>query len=144
MSEPPDFVTKGSVMTSEGLEILDEADCRALLRSRTFGRVGVHIADEFAILPVYYAVMNHDIVYRTAPGTKLDAAVLGTAVVFEVDSPSPGWSVLVRGHAHEISAHDEQVHARTLLGHDWPAGDREHYVRITAERITGRRLRHAA
>lgn len=27
-----------------------------------------------------------------------------------------------------------------LLGHDWPAGQREHYVRISSEHLSGRRL----
>jgi nitroimidazol reductase NimA-like FMN-containing flavoprotein (pyridoxamine 5'-phosphate oxidase superfamily) len=128
-------------MTSEDLDVLDEIDCYLLLRSRTLGRVGVRIADDLVIFPVYYAVMHDDVVFRTAPGTKLSAAVLGTSVVFEADNASPGWSVLVRGHAQEIRDHDEMTHARTLLGHAWPAGSREHYVKITGEQVTGRRLR---
>jgi len=127
-------------MTSKGLEELDEAECFILLHSRTLGRVGVHVGEQLAILPVYYAIMDHDVVFRTAPGTKLDAAVLGTRVVFEVDNASPGWSVLIRGHAHEISDDTALVHATTLLGHDWPAGERERYVRIVGEQVTGRRL----
>lgn len=127
-------------MTSHGLQRIDEAECQLLLRSRTLGRIGMHLADQLTVLPVYYAVMDHDVVFRTAPGTKLDAAVLATRVVFEVDNASPGWSVLVRGHAHEVRSADEVEHARTLLGHDWPAGEREQYVRIVTEQITGRRL----
>jgi nitroimidazol reductase NimA-like FMN-containing flavoprotein (pyridoxamine 5'-phosphate oxidase superfamily) len=127
-------------MTNEGLDVLDEADCLVLLHSRSLGRVGVHIGDEFVVLPVYYAVMDGDIVFRTGPGTKLNAALVGTRVVFEVDSASPGWSVLVRGHAREIEDRDARVHAETLLGHDWPAGVRSHCVRIATERLTGRRL----
>ena len=127
-------------MTSGSLRVLDEAECYLLLHSRTLGRVGVHLGDQLAVLPVYYAVMDRDVVFRTAPGTKLDAAVLATRVVFEVDNASPGWSVLLRGHAHEIRDHDELVHAKALLGHDWPAGEREEYVRIISEQITGRRL----
>jgi uncharacterized protein len=127
-------------MTSQGLHSIDGAECRLLLHSRTLGRVGLHIADQLAIFPVYYAVMDHDIVFRTDPGTKLDAALLETPVVFEVDSASPGWSVLVRGHAQQLRDADSVAHARTLLGHDWPAGQREQYVRIVTEQITGRRL----
>ena len=119
---------------------LDEADCYIRLRSRSLGRVAVKLADDLVILPVYYAVMDDDIVFRTAPGTKLDAAALNTKVAFEVDGVSPGWSVLVRGHAEELREHDAQVHARALLGNDWPAGDREQLVRIRAERVTGRSL----
>jgi nitroimidazol reductase NimA-like FMN-containing flavoprotein (pyridoxamine 5'-phosphate oxidase superfamily) len=111
-----------------------------LLRGRTLGRVAVKLADDLVILPVYYAVMDDDIVFRTAPGTKLDAAVLKTKVAFEVDGASPGWSVLVRGHAEEIRNQHDQQRARQLLGHDWPAGEREQVVRVRAEQVTGRRL----
>jgi len=119
---------------------IDRADCYVLLRGRTLGRVAVKIADDLVILPVYYAVMDDDIVFRTAPGTKLDAAVLKTKVAFEIDGASPGWSVLVRGHAEEMRDTKLQVKARSLLGHDWPAGEREQIVRIRAEQVTGRRL----
>ena len=111
---------------------LDPADCYVLLRGRTLGRVAVKIAEDLVILPVYYAVMDDDIVFRTAPGTKLNAAVLKTKVAFEVDGASPGWSVLVRGHAEELRDHDSQVKARACLGNDWPAGERDQLVRIRA------------
>jgi nitroimidazol reductase NimA-like FMN-containing flavoprotein (pyridoxamine 5'-phosphate oxidase superfamily) len=119
---------------------LDRADCYGLLRGRTLGRVAVKIAEDLVILPVYYAVMDDDIVFRTAPGTKLDAAVLKTKVAFEADGASPGWSVLVRGHAEELRDESLKVKAHALLGHDWPAGERDHVVRIRAEQVTGRRL----
>jgi nitroimidazol reductase NimA-like FMN-containing flavoprotein (pyridoxamine 5'-phosphate oxidase superfamily) len=127
-------------MSSRGLAILSEADCYDLLHSQSLGRVGVRLTDDLVILPVYYAVLDEDVVFRTDPGTKLNAALLGTRVAFEVDSASPGWSVLVVGHAREIRATDEKAAARARLGHDWPAGKRECLVRIAAERVTGRRL----
>jgi uncharacterized protein len=127
-------------MTSRDLEIIDGAECDILLRGRTLGRVGVKIADDLVILPVFYAVVDGDIVFRTNPGTKLDAAVLGTKVSFEVDGAAPGWSVLVTGHAREVTDQIEQQHARTRLGHDWPEGERDHVVAIRAEKVTGRRL----
>jgi nitroimidazol reductase NimA-like FMN-containing flavoprotein (pyridoxamine 5'-phosphate oxidase superfamily) len=126
--------------TRHDIDRIDRVDCYVLLRGRTLGRVAVKLADDLVILPVYYAVMNDDIVFRTAPGTKLDAAVLKTKVAFEVDGASPGWSVLVRGHAEEIRDPEQQRHARRLLGNDWPAGEREWLVRIRAEHVTGRRL----
>jgi len=127
-------------MTSQGLEELDEAECYRLLLSRTLGRVGVHIASDLAIFPVYYAVMGRDIVLRTSPGTKLNAALLGTRVVFEIDDAADGWSVLVRGHAHEVLSHDEQTRAAQLLGGDWAPEPRKYYVTISAEQVTGRRV----
>jgi len=119
---------------------LAEVDCYVLLRRRSMERITVKLAEDLVILPVYYAVMDRDIVFRTAPGTKLDAAVLKTKLAFEVDGTSPGWSVLVRGHAEELRDPDAQVRARSLLGGDWPAGARERLVRIRAERVTGRQL----
>lgn len=126
--------------TRHPIDSIDRADCYVLLRGRTLGRVGVKLAEDLVILPVYYAVMDDDIVFRTAPGTNLDAAVLKTKVAFEVDGASPGWSVLVRGHAEEIRDAEHQQRARHLLGDDWPAGDREQLVRIRAEQVTGRKL----
>jgi uncharacterized protein len=127
-------------MTSRDLEVINRAECDILLRGRTLGRVGVKIGDEITILPVFYAVVDEDVVFRTAPGTKLDAAVLGTRVAFEVDGIAPGWSVLVRGHAREVRDTAEQQHARTRLGNDWPEGERDHIVAIRTEEVTGRRL----
>ena len=126
-------------MTDHDLHVLPEAECYLLLHSRTLGRVGIHLDDQLTILPVYYAVMGHDVIFRTAPGTKLDVAVLRAAAVFEVDNASPGWSVFIRGRAEEVGG-DDLVHAETLLGHDWPAGERDHCVRIVTEKISGRRL----
>jgi nitroimidazol reductase NimA-like FMN-containing flavoprotein (pyridoxamine 5'-phosphate oxidase superfamily) len=129
-------------MTSRGIEILNEAECRLLLGQRSLGRVGVRVGDDIVVLPVYYALYEGDIVFRTDPGTKLNAAVVGTRVAFEIDSSgSPPWSVLVVGHAHEVRDERERQAAQTRLGIDWPAGDRENVVRIKSERVTGRRLR---
>jgi len=127
-------------MTSRGIEILDRSECTVLLRGRSLGRVGVKLADDIVILPVYYAVLDDDVVFRTDPGTKLSAALLGARVAFEIDSGAPPWSVLVVGHAREIRDPEEQSAARARLGHDWPAGERDSLVRIRAERISGRRL----
>jgi uncharacterized protein len=127
-------------MTSRGLETIDRAECDILLRGRTLGRVGVKIADEVVIFPVYYAVVDDDIVFRTDPGTKLNAAVLGARVAFEVDGTAPGWSVLVTGHAREIKTLEKLQHARTRLGQDWPEGQRDRVVAISMEKVSGRRL----
>jgi nitroimidazol reductase NimA-like FMN-containing flavoprotein (pyridoxamine 5'-phosphate oxidase superfamily) len=127
-------------MRTASIEVLDESDCRTLLRNRTLGRIGVRHGEELLILPVYYAVVDDMIVFRTAAGAKLDAAVLGAMVAFEVDQGSPGWSVLVHGRAREITSQEEEAKARSLIGGDWPAGERERLVGVPIERITGRRL----
>jgi len=125
---------------ADGMIVLDRADCYLRLRSCNLGRVGVSLAGDLVILPVYYAVIDGDIVFRTAPGAKLSAALLKTKIAFEADGAAPGWSVLVRGHAEEVRDVEMQTRARTALGYDWPAGDHEHIVRLQAEQVTGRLL----
>jgi uncharacterized protein len=50
-------------------------------------------------------------VFRTDHGTKLDRAARGEFVAFEVDEVVSnfrlGWSVVVRGHAKEITDEEE-------------------------------------
>lgn len=127
-------------MTSFGLEVISPAECKILLRQRTLGRVGLKLADEIMVLPVFYAVVDDEIVFRSAPGTKLDVALMGARVAFEVDGTAPGWSVMVSGHARLLEEADKQQHARTRLGDDWPEGERDHIIAIPIERISGRRL----
>jgi nitroimidazol reductase NimA-like FMN-containing flavoprotein (pyridoxamine 5'-phosphate oxidase superfamily) len=59
------------------------------------------------ILPVNSTVDGGAMVFRTDPGSKLDAAAAGATVAFEVDAADErdrtGWSVMVRGQAAEVS-----------------------------------------
>jgi uncharacterized protein len=132
-------------MTSFGLEMLDREECDALLAAHSFGRVAVWSGPNPAVLPVLYGVLDGDVVFRTAPGEKLIAAVLGHEVVFEIDAAEParhtGWSINVVGRAEEIV--DRELRARAVaLGLEPWAGDyRDDYVRIRAEHVSGRRIR---
>ena len=128
-------------MTHEGIDVLDRTECYSLLGTQRLGRVAVRLTDELVILPVYYALLDGDIIFRTSGGTKLNAALLRTRVAFEVDHEEPGWSVLVSGHAEEVRDTGERAAARACLGSRWPAGQRECIVRVRAEKVTGRRLR---
>jgi len=125
---------------ARNIERIEKDECIELLKGRTLGRVGLKRADQIIVLPVFYAVAGDDIVFRTAPGSKLDAAVLGTRVAFEVDNGSPPWSVLLHGYADEIRDQHDAAEARAHLGSDWPAGQRERVVRIRIDQVSGRRL----
>ena len=89
-------------MTSRGLQRLSEDECRAYLTSSRLGRIGLRIGESPAILPINYAMLDGDVVFRTDPGSKLTAAVMGVQVAFEIDGEASesdvGWSVLVVGH----------------------------------------------
>jgi nitroimidazol reductase NimA-like FMN-containing flavoprotein (pyridoxamine 5'-phosphate oxidase superfamily) len=130
-------------MSSRGLETLSDTECRALLASASVGRVGVRIADAPAILPVNFALLDGEVVFRTAPGSKLAAALMGVQMAFEVDDavgPGAGWSVLVVGYAEQIrdTATLERV---DRLGLEPWVDEHDHFVvRIKARRVTGRRI----
>ena len=130
-------------MSSYGLEILDREQCEALLRTQQVGRVGV-CTGRAGVFPVLYALLDSDVVFRTAPGEKLIAAALQREVVFEIDSydvpARTGWSVNVLGIAEEIEQGPELAQAEALGLDPWAGEVRDRYVRIRAVEISGRRV----
>ncbi len=132
-------------MTSFGLELLSADECEVLLASHFFGRIAVWSGTHPAVFPVLYGMLDSDVVFRTAPGEKLIAAVLGQQVVFEIDAVEPvrhtGWSVNVVGRAEHLVAHHDLERAAQLGLEPWAGDYREEYVRVRAEQVTGRRIR---
>ena len=133
----------GRRVSNYGLEVLSEDECRALLATQRLGRVAV-CGDQPEIVPVLYALLDGDVVFRTAPGEKLIAAALQRTVAFEVDAfdvdARQGWSVDVVGEAEEIRHPDERARAETLELEPWAGEARDRYVRIRARQVTGRRI----
>jgi hypothetical protein len=130
-------------MSSYGLDVIPPDECRTLLATRRVGRVAV-CTGRPAILPVVYALLDGDVVFRTAPGEKLIAAALHRTVAFEVDDFSEatrtGWSVDVIGEAHEIVHPDELARAERLGLEPWAGDVRDRFVRIHTEDVSGRRI----
>ena len=131
-------------MTSFGLQMLDRSECVELLAAHSFGRVAVWTGEHPAVFPVLYGLLDGDIVIRTAPGEKLEAAVLHHEVAFEIDAAQPathtGWSVNVVGPAEEIVDVATRERARALALESWAGDYRDDFIRIRARRVTGRRL----
>jgi len=136
----------GSAETKRGIEVLAPAECLRLLASVPVGRVGVTIDALPAVLPVNFVVSGGAIVFRTVPGTKLDAATAGAVVAFEADSYGPvpstgGWSVLVRGVAHELTETGALAKVGALPLESWAwDGGADRFVRIAPTVLTGRRV----
>lgn len=134
------------MLWDEGLDLLDEAECLELLGGASIGRVGVSIGALPAIFPVNYVVLDGAIVFRTGAGTKLAAATDNAVIAFEVDSFDPldqsGWSVLVVGAAGVVTDPVEQDAACRLSLQPWVEGERDHYVRVPVEFVSGRRITH--
>jgi nitroimidazol reductase NimA-like FMN-containing flavoprotein (pyridoxamine 5'-phosphate oxidase superfamily) len=140
---------------SEGvLEELDEAECLRLISPGGIGRLVFAGRYDLTVLPVNYKLHHGAILFRTAPqGTTDEDLRTGIdhaeyRVAFEVDEfdteAREGWSVLVQGPAHHLDSEAEQAEALAAGVVPWAGGERDHYVRITPARITGRRIRRSA
>ena len=134
-------------MTDEqtGLEVLTSEECSELLASTPIGRV-VFVEDGQPIaLPVNFLWFEGNVIFRTLEGQKLRAAVLQSAVAFEVDEWDPatraGSSVLIKGRAAEVTEWAEKERLEDLGVVPW-AGQpwEDSWVRIKPAEITGRRL----
>jgi nitroimidazol reductase NimA-like FMN-containing flavoprotein (pyridoxamine 5'-phosphate oxidase superfamily) len=132
-----------------GLARLTREECMELLAGASLARVGVSVDALPAILPVTIALMENAVVFRTVPGTKLALAASNSILAVEADhldaSNETGWSVLVRGIASEVDDRHEIARARQLLADSWiPTESPEHFVRVSCDLVTGRRLQIAA
>jgi len=129
-----------------GLEVLERAESLRLLASATVGRISVTSGALPTVLPVAFRVIDGRIVFRTAPGTKLDAATLNAVVAFEADridtAAHTGWSVVVVGVAQAVRDDEVDGHELALMAR-WAPGPRDRLVAISTEMVTGRRLRPA-
>lgn len=144
MSGPRPTGDSGAMIVEEGLELLDEQQCLALLATAEIGRVGVSIAALPAIFPVNYRLIDGSVVFLTSPGTKLEAAAANAVVAFEVDdfgmADRTGWSVLVVGRSEIVTDPDLRAQAERLGLEPFAEGPRHTMVRIAVELISGRRI----
>ena len=131
-------------MPDERLAHLDVEECLSLLERRHLGRVAFLDDGLPTILPVNYVLVDGFVVFRTDAGGKLEAALRGDVVAFEIDgidvTNRTGWSVLVRGHAERVSDPAELARLRAMPLVAWAPGAKPHYVRIRANAVTGRRI----
>ncbi len=124
---------------------LDAATCVALLGVHHVGRLIIPGDDPY-VIPVNYTVVAGSVVLRTERRPVIDAAI-DRPIVFEVDMfderSKSGWSVVMRGHARDITA-DTDLTGHSDVGvapRSWAPGDRNCVIRISADRLTGRLLR---
>jgi nitroimidazol reductase NimA-like FMN-containing flavoprotein (pyridoxamine 5'-phosphate oxidase superfamily) len=98
-----------------------------------------------AIRPVNHIVDGRDIIFRTSSSAAITTAVddIGTIVAFEadaIDSPRrAGWSVVVVGGARLLTDAAQIEHYRQLL-HPWAPGDKDDFIAIRTELVSGVRL----
>ena len=121
------------------LTSLDAAECRLLLATRRFGRVGWNSASGVQILPVSYGLVEDVIVFRTQAGSPLAQLVRQVEVSFQVDDlddeTSTGWSVLVHGTSGaKVAA------LPASMPDPWAPGDRPIVIGIEPDHYAGRSI----
>lgn len=137
-------MTEQGGRTAGPLMELSEDECFALLGESGVGRVAFTTAAGPLIHPVNYLVDDATIVLRTSPYTRLGEHPYGL-VAFEVDDLDAemqrGWSVVIVGRCAAVDDPDEAIDLRrTGRLHAWAAGQRNLFVRITPQQVTGRRI----
>ncbi|HTS97351.1 MAG TPA: pyridoxamine 5'-phosphate oxidase family protein [Streptosporangiaceae bacterium] len=133
------------------LEEVDETESLRLISPGGVGRIAYTGRFGPTVLPVNYRLYEGTIVFRTAQDSPTDEDLrTGIAhaeykVAFEIDDFSlgerEGWSVLIQGGAHHVDSEVERAAVLQAGVEAWPEGEREHFIRITPTRITGRRIR---
>jgi nitroimidazol reductase NimA-like FMN-containing flavoprotein (pyridoxamine 5'-phosphate oxidase superfamily) len=132
-----------SVDARTGIAHLDRDECLRLLAEDEIGRLAVNDGGTPVILPVNYQMDGEAVVFRTAPGTKLDGGPRAPAC-FEIDRFLPeersGWSVVVIGRLEEVTAFDARTFARVkeLPVDPWASAEKAHWMRLVPTRISGR------
>lgn len=129
-----------------GLEVLSRDECLALMQSVPVARMGLSMKALPVILPVNVAIEGDEIFVRTTAGSKVEAALQRAVVAVEADDYDPlghsGWSVLVRGQTRFVDDRREIERLRRLWLTSWANLDADLWVAISADIVTGRRIRH--
>lgn len=120
---------------------LSAHECWKYLRSSSVGRVAVLVGEHPEIFPVNYVPDQESLVFRTGPGTKLDAILQGKPVALEADGMNTygtiAWSVMVKGVPEEVLDVDDLPER---IPDPWEEGKKEHVVRIQPTEVSGRRF----
>jgi len=131
-------------VADDPVTVLSEDESWSLLSSVSLGRLVTILGGQIEIFPVNFVTQRRrTVLFRTAQGTKLYSAVMSDRVVFEADdhNVAEGWSVIVKGRAHLLSANADILEAEEAPLVSWPATLKPLYVRVIAMEITGRRFK---
>jgi uncharacterized protein len=126
------------------VEELAVNECWALLRTHEIGRLAVWVQDHPEIFPLNYAVDHGTIVFRTARGTKVSAALSDALVALEVDGyiaeSHEAWSVVIKGRAEGIREIGDLMDTVDLPLFPWQPETKNLFIRLVPTSVTGRRF----
>lgn len=124
---------------------LDRNRCVDLLTDADVVRVAFMTDQGPTILPVNHLVHGDAVYFRTAPGSKLGSAAADAQVALEADGSDPatrtGWSVVVHGRSSIVTDDELTAELYEQPFEPWALpDDRDFWVRVEVESISGRRV----
>jgi nitroimidazol reductase NimA-like FMN-containing flavoprotein (pyridoxamine 5'-phosphate oxidase superfamily) len=132
-------------LDSAGLDVLSRKECIDLLSWTPIGRIVFTDRALPAVQPVTFCLDGEDIVILTGAESKLAVATRDAVVAFEIDDFDPGartgWSVTIVGRARAVSDPAEITRLSALPLTAWTQRNRDHFIVVRAEQLSGRRIR---
>ena len=148
MSQPENASVGADPRTATEMLELDRAECLRLLTEGTLGRIAVNVPHrpQPMIRPVNYVFdkPSQSVLIRSGSGSKLSALLRTVRAAFEIDGIDPvgrvGWSVIIQGVTEEITDPAELRRIGALGLEPWAPGHKDHWIRIRANTVSGRRI----
>jgi nitroimidazol reductase NimA-like FMN-containing flavoprotein (pyridoxamine 5'-phosphate oxidase superfamily) len=140
MTENQAIVTRPNPAVHSSVRILDEDECWRLIAESSLGRFAVKVHDGVDVFPINYLARDHELFFRSAPGSKLIDLTLEPNVAFEIDGEHARhvWSVVVHGTARRLASDQEIEDSGIQSLKAWHPTEKYNYVRISPESISGR------
>ncbi|MEY9913579.1 hypothetical protein ABIA35_009852 [Catenulispora sp. MAP12-49] len=130
------------------MEHFSEAEALTLASTVPVGRIVYSRYALPAVFVVNFKLDGRDVVFRTRKGPMFGAGVAGSVVAFETDrideESHDGWMVTFLGRVKLVTDPAEQARLHGLGVDPWARGERDHFIRVVTERVTGRRIPHGA
>jgi uncharacterized protein len=125
----------------QGMQILDDEQCRRLLRSVRIGRIALTHQALPVILPVGFGQMDRDLYFHVVPGVLTRAAEVRQIVGFEADWTDDdlraAWSVSIVGRLSLMADAPSPLRADPLEVAPWSSAAGM-FLRLEPAIISGR------
>lgn len=124
---------------------LRSGECWDLLHRSGIGVLATSAAGRPDLFPVTYLVDGGALMFRTAPGTKVEQLEENDNAAFIVQGHDGDghWSVVLRGTVDIMDDQVEIVGSGALELAAWAPGAKHLFLRLTPSRVTGRRIQRA-
>lgn len=130
--------------TAEDTKELSVHDCWKYLQSVSIARIALINDGLPEIFPVNFVPKFGTVLFRTGPGTKLDALREGSALSLEADGfnryGTVAWSVILKGSPEFVTQPEDIQEAVEAGLSPWQPGAKDILVRVTPTEISGRRF----